>query len=156
MDRRTPSTVEHSAAVRTAGLAALDVLLPAAAGERTEPASAAPAGRAVPGDPVLRQPQNGRSARLQPQTHAAADAHSRDRSSLSQTALEPPRARPRGVPVLAARSDDRAAQPSLEHRYYLRSDAWRLSVSGRRDGLVQPLRAQLGVVQHYGDGFLPG
>ena len=30
-------------------------------------------------------------------------------------------------------------------------DAWRLSVLGRGDGLVQPLRAQLGTLQHHGD-----
>jgi transposase InsO family protein len=36
----------------------------------------------------------------------------------------------------------------MEHRYYLHSDAWRLSIPGRRDGLVPPLRAELGTLQH--------
>jgi len=34
----------------------------------------------------------------------------------------------------------RTAQPGLEHRYYVPSDAWRLPLPGGRNGLVQPLR----------------
>ena len=75
---------------------------------------------------------------------------------LSETELEPSGARPRGLSLPAARRLNRAAQPSLEHRYYVYSDAWRLPLSGRRHGLVQPLRAQLGTLQHYGDRLLPG
>src|SRR5450759_2830579 len=56
----------------------------------------------------------------------------------------------------AARRCDLAAQPSLEHRYYVCSDAGWLSLPGRGDGLVQPFRAQLGTLQHDGDWLLPG
>ena len=59
------------------------------------------------------------------------------------------------VTLPAARRGDRAAQPRLEHRYYLPSDTRRLSVSGRGDGLVQPLCAQLGTLRHDGNRFLP-
>ena len=70
--------------------------------------------------------------------------------------LSRPAARPRDLPVPAARRLDRAAQPSLEHRYYVRSDAGWLPLPGRGDGLVQPFRAQLGTLQHDGDRLLPG
>src|SRR6266568_7193290 len=134
----------------------LDLLSPAAAGERGEPASAPAARRAVPGMPVLWQPSHGRHAGGQPQTHPAADAHSGYRSALPETELEPPSSRSRDLPVPAARRLHRTAQPSLEHRYYLHSDAGRLPLPGGRDGLVQPLRAQLGTLQYDGDRLLFG
>src|SRR5689334_2724128 len=117
MDRSTTSRSECAAAMRTAGVAALHLLLPAATGERAEPASAAEARRVVHGVAVLRQPPHGRHARGQSQTNPAADADSGHRSSLSETELEPPGARPRGLSVLATRRLDRTAQPGLEHRY---------------------------------------
>src|ERR1700676_3832761 len=154
MDRSHSPTPQHSTAVRTAGSAALDLLLPAAAGERGEPASAPPTRPTVSEVPVLRQPQNGIRTGGEPQTHPTADAHSGYRSPVSQTELEPPGAGSRSVSVLAARCRDRAAQSRLEYRYYLHPDARRLSVSGRRHGLVQPFRAQLGTLQHYGSWLL--
>src|SRR6266566_9066219 len=156
MDRSTTSAPECSAAMRAARCASLDLLSPAAAGERGEPASAPAARRAVPGLPVLRQPSHGRHAGGQPQTHPAVDAHSGYRSALPETELEPPRSRSRDLPVPAARRLHRTAQPSLEHRYYLHSDAGRLPLPGGRDGLVQPLRAQLGTLQYDGDRLLFG
>jgi hypothetical protein len=56
----------------------------------------------------------------------------------------------------AARRLHRTAQPCLEHQYYLHSDAWRLPLPGGRDGLVQPLRAQLGTLQYDGGRLLFG
>src|SRR5271163_920211 len=156
MDRFTPSPPQHSTAVRTAGRAALDLLPPAAAGERGEPALAAPARPVVHETPVLRQSQDGRGVRRGPPSRAAADAHVGNRSSLSQAALEPSCSRPPDLSIPVARRGDRAPQPGLVDRYYLYSDAWRLSVSGRGDGLVQPLRAQLGAVQYDGNRLLPG
>src|SRR6266446_1599085 len=156
MDRCTASVPEHSTAVRTAGSAALDLLLPAAAGERREPASAPRTRRAVLEMPVLRKPQDGRRAGGEPQTRPAVDAHSGHRSAVSQTQLESPGAGSPDLPVPAARRRDREAQPRLEHRYYLPSDAWRLSLPGRGDGLVQPLRAQLGTFQYDGNRLLLG
>src|SRR5579864_4645127 len=156
MDRSRSPAPQHPAAVRTAGSAALDLLLPAASGERREPATAPPTRSAVSAASVFRKPQNGRRVGGEPQAHPTADAHSGHRSSLSQTKPEPSSARSRSVPIPAARRGDRAAQPGLEHRYYLPSDAWRLSLSGRGDGLVQPLRAQLGTFQYDGNRFLPG
>src|SRR5271157_6375941 len=156
MDRSTTSASDRAAAVRTARRAALDLLLPAAAGDRGEPAAAPAAGRTVFGMPVLRQPPDGRHAGGQPQTDAAAHAHRRHRSPLPQTEPEPSGAGPRDLSVSAARCFRQAAQPRLEYRYYLHSDAWRLPLFGGGHGLVQPLRAQLGTVQHDGNRLLPG
>src|ERR1700730_2971605 len=101
MDRSATSRSERPAAMRTAGVAALDLLLPTAAGERPEPASATQARRAVHGVPVLRQPSHGRHAGGQSQANPAAHADSGNRSALSETELEPPGARSRGLSVLA-------------------------------------------------------
>src|ERR1700682_4794292 len=156
MDGSRSSAPQHSTAVRTAGSAALDLLPPAAAGERGESASAPPARPVVPEAPVLRQPQNGRRAGGEPHTQPAPDAHSGHRSPLPKTELEPPGAGSPDLPVPAARCGNPPAQPRLEHRYYLHSDAGRLFVPGRGDGLVQPLRAQLGTFLYDGNRLLPG
>jgi hypothetical protein len=156
MDRSQSSTPPHSTAVRTAGSATLDLLLPAAAGKRGEPASAPPTRPTVSEVPLLRQPQNGTRTGGEPQTHPTADAHCGHRGPVSQTELEPPGAGSRSVSVPAARRRDRTAQPRLEHRYYLPSDARWLLVSGRRHGLVQPFCSQLGTIQHPGSRLLPG
>src|SRR6266511_3114707 len=117
MDRSTTSAVDRSAAVRSARFAALDVLLPAPAGERGESAPAPEIGRTVPGVSVLRQPQDGGDAGSQPQAHPAADADFGNRSPLSETEPESTGTRARGLPVPVAWRLDRTAQSSLEHRY---------------------------------------
>src|SRR5580704_7030188 len=128
MDRSRSSAPQHSAAVRTAASTALDLVLPAAAGERGEPAPAPPTRSAIPEAPVFRQPQDGRRAGSEPQAHPAPDAHSGDRSPLSETESESSGAGSPDLPLPAARCGDPPAQPRLEHRYYLHSDARRLSV----------------------------
>src|ERR1700677_4829618 len=153
MDRSHPSATQHPTAVRTAGRAALDLLLPAAAGKRGELAPDAKAGPVVHEAPVFRQPQDGRRVRHGSPSCPAADAHFGNRSALPQTASESPGSRPPDLSVPCTRRSDRAAQPCLEHRYYLHSHAWRLSVPGGGDG--QPVRAELGTVQHHGDRLLP-
>src|SRR5262249_26701832 len=130
MDRSTTSAAECPAAVRTARRASLELLSPPAAGERGEPESAPTARRVVLGLPVFRQPSDGCPAGGQPQAHPAADAHSGDRSALSETQPEPPGSGSQNLPVPAARCLHRTAQPSLEYRYYVPSDAWRLPLPG--------------------------
>src|SRR5690242_18214298 len=90
MDRSPSSAPQYPTAMRIAGSAALDLLLSAAAGERGEPASDAPARRAVHEAPILRQPQNGRLTGSEPQAQPAADAHSGHRSPLSKPNLSRP------------------------------------------------------------------
>src|SRR5215467_5989108 len=154
MDRSATSRSERPTAMRTAGVTTLDLLLPATTGERGEPTSATQTRPVVHGMPVLRQPSHGCHIGGQSQTNPAAHATSRNRSSLSETESEPSGARPRDLSVLAARRLDRTAQPGLEHRYYVPSDAGRLPLPGGRDGLVQPFRTQLGTLQHVGSRLL--
>src|SRR5580658_1296517 len=154
MDRSHTPAPQHPTAVRVVGSAALDLLLPAVAGERGEPSTAPPTRPTVSEASVFRKPQDGRRVGGEPQAHPTADAYLGHRSPLSQTELEPSCAGSPDLPVPATRRGDPPAQPRLEHRYYLPSDAWRFSLSGRGDGLVQPLRAQLGTLQYDGDRFL--
>src|SRR5215472_355846 len=154
MDRSATSALDHPTAVRTAGSAALDLLLPAAAGKRGESASDAAARRMVSEVPLFRQPSHGGQVGSEPQTRPATNGYSWNRSSLCETQFEPPGARSRDLPVPAARGIDRAAQPGLEYRYYVCSDAWRVFLPGGRHGLVQPLRAQLGALQYHGERLL--
>src|SRR6266446_8597392 len=156
MDRSHSFAPHRPTAVRAAGCAALELLLSAAAGERGELASAARARRVVPEAAVFRQPQNGRRVRCGPPSRSAADADFGDRSSLPQTALESSGTGSPSVSVLASRWRQRKAQTRLENRYYLHSDARWFSVPSRGDGLVQPLRTQLGTFQYPGDRLLPG
>src|SRR5580658_1029064 len=156
MDRSHLPTPQHPTAVRTAGPTALNLLLPASAGERGKLAAVAHPRRVVSEGTLLWQPEDGRPVRRGPPSRPAADAHPGHRSPLSETELEPAGAGSPGIPIPAARRGDREAQPRLEHRYYLPSDARRLSLSGGGDGLVQPLRAQLGTLQYDGNRFLPG
>src|SRR5216684_6614166 len=83
MDRSHAPATQDPAAVRTAGGAALDLLLSAAAREHRKPAAAPPTRPTVPEASVFRKPQNGGRVGGEPQTHPAADAHSGHRSPLS-------------------------------------------------------------------------
>src|SRR5271170_7872486 len=107
MDRSATCAPDRPTAVRTAGSAALDLLLPAATGERREPAADAAARRVVYGLSLLRQPPHGRHVGGEPQTRAATDGYSWNRSSLSETELEPAGAGPRDLSVSAARPSHR-------------------------------------------------
>src|ERR1035437_7452901 len=118
MDRPATCALDHPTAVRTAESAALDLLLPAAAGERREPAPDAAARRAVSGMSLLRQPPHGGHAGGEPQTRPAAHGDYGNRSSLSETELEPPGAGSRDLPIPAARPVDRAAHQGWNHHYY--------------------------------------
>ena len=62
-----------------------------------------------------------------------------------------------GLPIPVARVGHPGSEARLVCRYHLYSAARRASVSGRRDGLVQPVCAGLGVIQLDGIGVLhPG
>src|SRR5215471_11625746 len=154
MDRPSTCAPDSGAAMRTARRAALDLLLPTAAGERGESTVAPPARRTVYGLPILRQSSHGRYAGGRAQTHPAADANSGNRGAVSEAAPEPAVSRSRSLSIPAARRLHRTAQPGLEHRYHIPSDAWRLPVLGGGHGLVQLLRTQLGTLQHDGDRVL--
>lgn len=124
MDRFPSSELERFAAVRTGRFGAVKLLLRADLRERTEPAAASPARRALHTLAVLRQPppaggaQAGRRLRHQPQTDSTVDARARPGSHLPQAAPEPAGARPRDPSICAARCCDQLGQPRLEQRYY--------------------------------------
>src|SRR5271165_3546492 len=101
MDRSRRFALDHRTAVQTAGSAALNLLLPAATGERREPAADAATRRAVSGMPLFWQPPDGGHAGGEPQTRAATHGYSGNRSSLSETELEPADAGSRDLPVPA-------------------------------------------------------
>src|ERR1700761_2411112 len=156
MDRSCTSAPDHPAAMRTAGSAAIDILLSATTGECGKPASASQARSVVLETPVLRKPQNGRRTASEPQAHSTSHAHPGHRSPLSKTEPKPSGSRPPGLSILVAWRGNPPAQPRLEHRYYLHSDAWRLSLLSGCHGLVQPFCTQLGTLQHLGNKLLPG
>src|SRR3954447_1709377 len=66
MDRSCASEPDHSTAMRTAGSAAFELLLSAAAGERSKSGSAPPTRSVVFEAPLLRQPQDGCRAGSEP------------------------------------------------------------------------------------------
>jgi len=102
MDRSCASEPDHSTAMRTAGSAAFELLLSAAAGERSQSGSAPPARSVVCEAPLFRQPQNGCRAGSEPQAHPAPDAYPRHRSPLSQTKFQSPDAGASSLSVPAA------------------------------------------------------
>ena len=69
---------------------------------------------------------------------------------LPEAADDAARRRAQDLPVFAAECGDHAAQPGVDQRHHLRSAAARLHVPDGGDGLVQPLRAGLAVVEHAG------
>ena len=91
----------------------------------------------------------------QPKTRATTDAVYGHRSLVPEAESESSGSRSRDLSVPAPRCHRQPAQPGLEHRYYLHSDALGLSVPGGHYGLVQPLRAELGSLQYHGGGLLP-
>src|SRR5450432_3977011 len=89
MDRSSTSRPEYPAAVQPAGTPQFHLLLSAASGKRGEFAAAAATRRTLHGISVLRQPAHGRPTPCQPQTHAAAHAHRRHRSVVSEAEPQP-------------------------------------------------------------------
>ena len=148
-------------AMRAARVAALYFLPSACRREQGESGSDAATGRTISGIAVLRKPQVRRAAGTrtatthQPKTRATVDAADGHRSLVSEAASESSGSRTRDLSVSAQRCHCQPAQPGLEHRYYLHSDALGLSVPGGHYGLVQPLRVELGSLQYHGGGLLP-
>jgi putative transposase len=66
----------------------------------------------------------------------------------------PGRAHDLSVP--AEGGEDDARESGVEHGHHLHSDGARFCVPGGGDGLVQPVRAELGVVVDHGTGLLLG
>ena len=71
-----------------------------------------------------------------------------------QAAHHAARRRTQDLPVFTAECGDHAAQPGVGQRHHVHSAAAGLLVPGGGDGLVQPLRAGVAVVEHAGGKFL--
>src|SRR5215210_3925056 len=109
MDRTGPPTVDGRSAVRTAGAAAVELVLPPAGRERRESCADAADRRAVSGDAVLRQPSDGGRAGRQSQTHSAVDANDGHRSDLPEAAHDLAGGGTQDLPVFTAESGGAAA-----------------------------------------------
>ena len=60
------------------------------------------------------------------------------------------------LPVFTAECGGHAARPGVGQRHHLRAAASRVLVPGGGDGLVQPLRARVAIVEHAHGQLLPG
>src|SRR3954447_12426063 len=155
------SSADAGATMRTARIATLDFLLSARRRDQGESASHAAAGRTVLGVALFRKPQvcggagTGVATGGQPKTSATTDADHGHRGLVPEAEPQPSGSGPRDLSILASRRHHQPAQPGLEHRYYLYSNALRFLVSGSHHRLVQPLRIELGSVQHDGGRLLP-
>lgn len=74
--------------------------------------------------------------------------------TLPQAPLVPRRQRAQEVPLSSQKYRGPSSQPSVGQRYYVRTNAARVSVCSRRDGLVQSLRLKLGTFQYLGSRLL--
>jgi len=155
MDRSRQYRFEPDAAVQCGGTFTVEFLLPAREREPEESRRDAIAGRAVHAAAVLRgstnDPVAGRPRVLRQfqagKTITAADGTGSD---LSQTALVRPGAGTPDLPVSTARTGDHTSQPGVGYRHHVHPVARWIRISGGGHGLVQPVRAGLGSIDHAG------
>ena len=136
--------------VRAVGAGAEHVLLSGNRRIGREPGADAADRRAVFADAVLRQPEAGRRAGGEPQARAAADAADGHRGDLPQAANDASGGGAQDLPVFAAECGGDAARPGVVQRHHVYPLKTRVFVPRGRDGLVQPLCAQLAAVEHAG------
>src|SRR6185312_7700692 len=92
----------------------------------------------------------------EPQTGAAPDAAHETGGDLSETANNGAWRWPQDLPVPAAKPGNQAAKPGVERGHHLCAATSRFPVSGGDPGLVQPLCADVEVVEQPGRGVLRG
>ena len=153
MYRNGSPALEHRAAMRVDLPAAVELVLRAAKRERREFAANAVAGRTVHADAVLRESPHdsvAAKARLERQPQTCATTHAADghRSDLREAAIVRSSARTSDLSISAERNEDHAAESGVEHRHHLYSSEWRFRISGGDSGLVQPVRAGVGNLDH--------
>src|SRR6476646_3501294 len=161
MDRTEPSRAEHSAAVPAAGAEPIELVPHAGGRVGGELGADANDRRAVLTDAVLRLAEHdvlADAARLrgQSQAGAALDADHGAGSDLSAAEHDPAKPGAQDLPVFTAGCGDSASQPGLEYGHHLHSVGPRLRLPDCSLGLVQPIRAVVGVVAHARWGILPG
>ena len=88
------------------------------------------------------------------QARCATNAGDGIAGGLARSAHEQTASRTQNIPVFIAQYGDSFAGRSVVFRHYLHPNAARIYVSHGRNGLVQPLRNRMGIVQHFGVRFL--
>src|SRR3990167_3453680 len=159
MDRVRAQSVIGGGAMRVGGIGAFDVLLRAGGQERRELEVDAGDRRAVPQAAVLRLAAGdglalGGWGGSQREAGGTGDAGGGVAGGFTRAAHPAAPSRASDLPVLAAGYGSPAAQSGLVLRHHVRADAAWVFVSGGGDGLVQSLRAGLGVVEHLGGTVL--
>jgi len=149
VDRRWTFGTEPDATMPIGGNIACRPVLRTATGERAESAPDAALGRAVHTNAFLRRHQDDRCApqariHRESETCPATTAADGLGSDIPQAASFNAGAWPSHLPIPPAQRCHHAAQPGLVERHHIHSAARWLHLPGRRHGLVQPLRAQLG------------
>src|SRR5581483_2547737 len=154
------SHAQHPSAMRSAGVAPLQPVLRAGARGPSRSGVDAAAGRGVSAASILWLEKDGAvleagGASRQSQESAAITAENGPAGGRPQAADHGAGAGSQGLSVSLARAGDHAAQSGVVQRYYLCAAAGRILVPGGGDGLVQPARFELAVVEQPGGGVLP-
>ncbi len=156
MDRsRTPDS-ERRSSVRVDWAAALELVLPTGGRKPGEPGTDACDRRAVLAEAVLWQSPDGQGVGRESKAGTTSDATDGHRGDLPETQNDRSSAEAQDLPVFAAKCEDSATGPGMEHRHHVHPDASRLLVPRGCDGLVQPSRAVVAIVEHDGQSILPG
>ena len=134
--------------MRAFGTESLDVVRPARCTQRRRVGAHAAARRTVFGNAVLRQSADGGGLGCESQMHPKADAFDGHRGNLSEAKVVAAERGASDLPLFAAEYRHYSAQPGMGQRHHLRADAARLDVPHGGDGLAQPLRVVVAVVEH--------
>ena len=156
MDRTESFAALDRAAVRAVSARAEHLLLPAGGREFGESRVDACDRRAVFTNAFLRQSQAGGSAERQSKARSATDACDGHRSNLPAAANDLARYGAPDLPVFTAECGGHEARPGVGRRHHLRAIAAWVLIPRGRDGLVQPVRAQLALVEHVHGQLLEG
>ncbi len=148
MYRTESSKSEHRSAVRAAGLASVNLLLPTSRRVGRELGTNATDRRAVFEIPILRLPKHFTRTEVQSKTYPTAHASDEYRSDLSQKANHSASCRTQDIPVFTTKCGDNADRPGVEHRHHLHSDAAWILVLGCSNRLVQPVRVIVAAFEH--------
>src|SRR5687768_4949481 len=151
MDRAWSSGSQHSAAVRAAGSEPVELVRAGGRGDGPEPAVHAFDRRAVSASSGVRLAANdGLPAEAGPwgesQAGPAFDADNGPGSDLRQAAALAAGTGVANLPVFAAERGDCSSEPGVEHGHHVRAAGVWVRVPDGGTGLVQPIRALLGVV----------
>jgi hypothetical protein len=157
VDRRRTFGIEHCAAVPVGGTIAVGFVLRGSGRERAEPQADAAVGRAVHEDAILWSTQDDAvtprpRVRGQSETSPATTATDGLGSDLSETTAVEACGWPSDLSLPVAQRCDYATRSSVVDRYNVYPAPYGFHLSCCRNGLVQPLRTELGNLNEPGFG----